>query len=242
MYPASPQVRGFLLLAATTQGRVAGMDNLPTLTTATFIGIVVAISGNVLISLALNLQKLAHKRIEARILARQKPSRQDGKANDDGPPNGRRGHRYAEGLDLDENDEDRLQRHPEESSHNNNAPETQSLFSFPNTSSPISDYGATLYEQRISFGQPLSTSERNDSFSRRLHPDADDDVLSQDTSPLPVNIVSDEFAPNQQGPRRKLSSERVDVAVDSNETEYLRSKLWYVLSPISTFILPQLRV
>jgi hypothetical protein len=41
-------------------------DDLPRITTRTFIGIVVAISGNVLISLALNLQKLAHKRVEER--------------------------------------------------------------------------------------------------------------------------------------------------------------------------------
>lgn len=41
------------------------MDDLPTLTTQTVIGIAVAISGNVLISLALNLQKLAHKRLNA---------------------------------------------------------------------------------------------------------------------------------------------------------------------------------
>jgi hypothetical protein len=40
------------------------MDDLPTLTTQTVIGIAVAISGNVLISLALNLQKLAHKRLD----------------------------------------------------------------------------------------------------------------------------------------------------------------------------------
>jgi hypothetical protein len=41
------------------------MDDLPTLTTQTVIGIAVAISGNILISLALNLQKLAHKRLDA---------------------------------------------------------------------------------------------------------------------------------------------------------------------------------
>lgn len=40
------------------------MDDLPKVSTATFIGITVAIAGNVLISLALNLQKLAHRRLE----------------------------------------------------------------------------------------------------------------------------------------------------------------------------------
>lgn len=41
------------------------MDDFPSLPIETVIGIVVAISGNVLISLALNLQKLAHKRLDA---------------------------------------------------------------------------------------------------------------------------------------------------------------------------------
>ncbi|KAF9057731.1 magnesium transporter NIPA-domain-containing protein [Panaeolus papilionaceus] len=43
-----------------------GIDDLPKLTTRTLVGIVVAVTGNVLISLALNLQKLAHKRVEDR--------------------------------------------------------------------------------------------------------------------------------------------------------------------------------
>jgi len=41
-----------------------GFDDLPQLTTRTLIGILVAVTGNILISLALNLQKLAHKRVE----------------------------------------------------------------------------------------------------------------------------------------------------------------------------------
>jgi len=43
-----------------------GFDDLPQMTTRTFIGILVAVTGNILISLALNLQKLAHKRVENR--------------------------------------------------------------------------------------------------------------------------------------------------------------------------------
>lgn len=43
---------------------IRGMDDLPKISTRTFIGILFAVSGNILISLALNLQKLAHKRVE----------------------------------------------------------------------------------------------------------------------------------------------------------------------------------
>lgn len=50
-----------LLLSSITS---YGYDDLPQLSTRTFIGIVVAVSGNVLISLALSLQKLAHKRLQ----------------------------------------------------------------------------------------------------------------------------------------------------------------------------------
>jgi magnesium transporter len=239
MAPAS-HVRVRLLVVATQY--IDGMDNLPTLTTATFIGIVIAVTGNILISLALNLQKLAHKRIGARILARQKSSRQNGKDNDNGPPNGRHEHRSTVALSLDENDEDSLQR-PSENYQNNNTSETQSLLSSPNASSPISNYRATVMsnEQRKSFETPLSTHRKIDLFSPRLHSGVDDDVQSQDISPIPVDFVSDELALSQQGSGRKLlSPERVDVAVDSNETEYLGSKLWHVLPFIGTFVLLEL--
>jgi len=45
-------------------GEVTKLDDLPKLTMRTVIGIVIAVSGNVLISLALNLQKLAHRRVD----------------------------------------------------------------------------------------------------------------------------------------------------------------------------------
>jgi len=40
------------------------LDDLPKLTVRTLVGIIIAVTGNVLISLALNLQKLAHRRME----------------------------------------------------------------------------------------------------------------------------------------------------------------------------------
>jgi len=39
-------------------------QGLPKLTVRTLVGIIIAVTGNVLISLALNLQKLAHRRVE----------------------------------------------------------------------------------------------------------------------------------------------------------------------------------
>ena len=57
-----------------------GFDDLPQMTTRTFIGILVAVTGNILISLALNLQKLAHKRVEN--MKRACNQRQSGKPKD----------------------------------------------------------------------------------------------------------------------------------------------------------------
>lgn len=44
--------------------RGRGIDDLPKLNLRTAIGILIAVTGNILISLALNLQKLAHRRME----------------------------------------------------------------------------------------------------------------------------------------------------------------------------------
>jgi hypothetical protein len=64
---------GQLLYYSTTNYTSPVPDILPNLTSPAGIGIVVAISGNVLISLALNLQKLAHRKVE---LARARKSRE----------------------------------------------------------------------------------------------------------------------------------------------------------------------
>jgi hypothetical protein len=200
------------------------MDDLPELTTATFIGIVVAISGNILISLALNLQKLAHKHIEARTLARQKPSRQNGKNNGDAPPNRTREHGHTGEPSLDENDEDHLQTHTGESSDNDNNPaQTQSSIHFPVTSSHTANYGATSHDRQTPLGRP----PKKTLFSRLL-PAGAGDVEPQATSLLPVDIVSEESALNQHGPSRKSPPAKPDSAEDVEETEYLRSGLWYV--------------
>lgn len=70
MKPLSiPGVHEFLPVPCSLQALASvdcaeGSDAFPHFTTRTLVGIAVAISGNILISLALNLQKLAHKRVE----------------------------------------------------------------------------------------------------------------------------------------------------------------------------------
>lgn len=233
MLPTLPQAQGLQLLASMTQEQLDGIDDLPKLTTAMIIGIVVAITGNVLISLALNLQKLAHKRIEARTSVHQRPSRENGKTNHGSSFTRSREHRRAAGPSLDENDEDDLLRHPEESSQRDDT-ETQALFSIPNPSSPPSDYGATWREQHNFLTSDLE--------SRILPSGADGDIQSQIISSIPIDDVTEESALNDRQGRGQKSSSRKTAKVnltEGNETEYLRSKLWYVSDPNGSFTLCQ---
>jgi hypothetical protein len=87
-----------------------GTNNFPQVKTATVIGITVAIAGNVLISLALNLQKLAHKCLEQANIEKTWIKLAKGQQKDNRPrigsANGGAGGRHSEGPNLDETDED----------------------------------------------------------------------------------------------------------------------------------------
>lgn len=93
--------------------------NFPELTTMTAVGIVVAVSGNVLISLALNLQKLAHRRLEVEKMERgrqklgkgQQGHKTTGTANGSASTNGDAGTSNADRPSLDEDAEDRERAH-----------------------------------------------------------------------------------------------------------------------------------
>ena len=67
------------------QPSIQGIDvEWPELSRATAAGIAVAVAGNVLISLALNLQKLAHRRLERERAARIQEERGEGNGDGDG--------------------------------------------------------------------------------------------------------------------------------------------------------------
>jgi len=87
-----------------------GTNDFPQVKTATVIRITVAIAGNVLISLALNLQKLAHKHLERANIEKTWIKLVKGQQKDNRPrigsANGGAGGRHSEGPSLDETDED----------------------------------------------------------------------------------------------------------------------------------------
>lgn len=231
MSAPGPRAAGWqLVLAAFTQRQLT--DDLPKLTTATFIGIMVAITGNVLISLALNLQKLAHRRVEADTRARQQQEGPNGKdingATSD--PQNRRSDRPS----LDEHDEDRLET-PEDPVI---PVETQSLIPFPNTATTASprDYGSVLFsdDHRVSEEpQPPLKLKETRSFVSRLIPGwARSQKVSRNTqeaalqaSSLPVDVVFEETVLERQ-PTGQKSSPKLGVLEEGNEADYLKSKLW----------------
>ncbi|KAG6911689.1 hypothetical protein DXG01_007939 [Tephrocybe rancida] len=211
---ASPLLTGWTLAASLST------DDLPKLTTATFIGIMIAITGNVLISLALNLQKLAHKRVEAKV--RSKREEENGKATSTNSSQRR-------GPSLDERDEDGAQAAPPPAIE---PVETEPLIPFPQSQTMSPTYGS------VSAGASASSDVLNESQSQspvtyRLTPPwhrphkprpSPSDVHIE--SVIPVDVMSEEAALRQQRP--SSPQQKKDMLEDGNETEYLKSKLWWL--------------
>lgn len=204
------------------------MDDLPKIRTATFVGILIAITGNVLISLALNLQKLAHKRVEVEVVARRRDSK-NRKRNDvlDG-----RQHRRSEGPSLDENDEDRMHSSTRSSTY---APEAEPLIPFPDAPSPAADYGTispNFSTENLENLHPQTGSPRSRTFVARMVPGwfrrkktAPSSTLSPRS--IPVDVISEETALRQRNETQRKVSQKQDLLEDGNETQYLQSKLWW---------------
>lgn len=220
-----PPTRGWQLLPALTT-----LDDLPKLTTATFIGIMVAITGNVLISLALNLQKLAHKRVEVEARKRRNEGQQNGK----NPNESNTEHRRSEDPSLNEADEDRLQTNSREGSMQPTLHvDTQSLIPFPNTPTPR-DYGTRSTDTPNPLQQSLSVPNKRRTFASRLVPfrlgskkPAEPENVLQEAPLLPVDVIPEETALNGRSSVRKpTSTYNVDALEEGNEADYLKSKLW----------------
>jgi hypothetical protein len=202
------------------------MDGLPTMTTQTFVGILVAITGNVLISLALNLQKVAHKRVESvRKVSdngkRRRHSENNGYSDlSEGP--------VSEGPSLDEQDEDRelLEvRRTQLDVFSDPSSGIQLLTAFPESEAVLQHYGtnSSRGHSTVTGTKPLKT-KRSDasrrllsrSFSskkavsgRRIPPD---DIMSEEQGLLPIHKgLDDESEAEHQNPK---------------EGNYLKSKIW----------------
>lgn len=199
------------------------MDGLPTMTTQTFIGILVAITGNILISLALNLQKVAHKRVESLRKALDNGKRRRHLENNGYNDLSEGG--VSEGPSLDEQDEDRelLEvRRTKMDVFSDPSSDIQLLTAFPESEATLQHYGTNSSRAHSTVTKPLKTKRSNPSrrllsrsFSkkavsgRRKPPD---DHISEEQVLLPTHKgLDDESEAEHQIPK---------------EGNYLKSKIW----------------
>lgn len=202
---------------------------LPHLTLQTIIGITVAIAGNVLISLALNLQKLAHIRLEKA----QKQARLE-----------RELHVSGDALRSRSPHDQRPSGDPAACSHES---ETQPLIQGSSTSRSRACYGNTTSPgtRRDDSRSRKSTSSargrrpgqpsRKPSFVSRYipfhlgqHGGVNENVShTQETLEIPVDVIPAEriVATNGNGKRAPPSPELWEE--EGTESDYLRSKIWW---------------
>lgn len=194
------------------------MDGLPTMTTQTFIGILVAITGNVLISLALNLQKVAHKRVEKALDNRQRRRHSENDGYNDLSES-----RLSESPSLDEQDEDRelLEvRRSQLDVFSDPSSDIQILTAFPESEPTLQHYGTNSSRGHSTVTKPLKTKRPNAS---RL-------LLSRSFSKKTGSgrrIPSDDNMSEEQGllPTHKGLDNELE-AESPKEGTYLKSKIW----------------
>lgn len=211
------------------------LPNFPRFTRATIAGISVAICGNILISLALNCQKLAHKRLEKYppAFTQNPPSSHTSRSSRE---NGRVDSRPApavdsrsEGMDLGDGSE------PPTMSPTTAAAvvETEPLLSRTST-----DYGAGTAgiangqsrAKRPTILSRLSTFHKHDAHI--LHePDRSDLASTHALMPVDVIPVPSETFSNGHGKGGATGNDQ-QKNNSSSESDYLKSKLWYVCSLI----------
>ncbi|KAF7331959.1 DUF803 domain membrane protein [Mycena kentingensis (nom. inval.)] len=162
---------------------VAPLDHsdskLPELTTGTALGISFAIAGNVLISFALNLQKLAHKRAEAERIHLREQARAANSASTSA----------SESTGSSE--------------HSDGPPVADAAI--------LVAYGSTdtIQTPKKTLISRLFTSKRQS--------------VSERTALLPVDVIQEETSESSQ-----QSIREADDTEEVNESDYLKSKLWWL--------------
>jgi magnesium transporter len=190
------------------------MDGLPTMTTQTFIGILVAITGNILISLALNLQKVAHKRVERKAL--------EVRRSENNGYNDLSESRLSEGPSLDEQDEDRelLEVRTQLDFFSDPSSDIQLVNASPESEPTLQHYGTHSSRGQSTVTKPLKTKRSN--ASRHL--------LSRSFSKKTISgrrIPSDDNMSEEQvllSTHKGLDNE--SEAEIPKEGTYLKSKIW----------------
>lgn len=208
--------------------------DLPELTTQTFIGIMVAITGNVLISLALNLQKLAHKRVET---SKAEPSKPPAKSPVQRPLRGQDQEPHAvQGLILNDSIESDGQPPADNGTRDDTfrtastiiAQELQPLPRSPRLLSGERDYGSRLDTAATSDESSIQPDRRR-GLGRRLFAarcNSKKGIQPEESVLLRIDTVSQPIVNRHQNQRCKVVDEHPELE-EGNETDYLRSKLWF---------------
>ncbi|KAL1740508.1 magnesium transporter NIPA-domain-containing protein, partial [Schizophyllum fasciatum] len=202
----------------------AGGDG-PELDTATVVGISVAIAGNILISLALNLQKLAHKRIaRAAGTGADTHDEESGAQTPETPP--RRPYSQHELASV-------LVESPVDTD------ERQPLIAFPHDpgaysanssgqSTPLSRH--TVQHKPSHLARLLARRENRRSLVDAIAPFPDRDAPH--VTHIPIDVVAEDDLPTHSHTHKKARNGAAPrkpppSPVSDNETAYLKSKLWW---------------
>ncbi|KAH6915233.1 magnesium transporter NIPA-domain-containing protein [Coprinopsis sp. MPI-PUGE-AT-0042] len=203
------------------------LGDWPSMSTTTFIGILVAITGNVLISFALNLQKLVHKRIEEKYSASdaESPHKLDSRHPVSPLPE----EEEEESLVEDQARRSRSQEGEESETPQNSESSTLLEVQPVVPAVTVKDYGATSTASETT-GPHRDQAIPPRTFASRLVPFKLQTQNGVDAAPaLPVEVVSEASALQGLGKRQKTQKQfGNDSNVDDNEGLYLKSKLWWL--------------
>ncbi|EIW61768.1 DUF803-domain-containing protein [Trametes versicolor FP-101664 SS1] len=180
-----------------------GID-LPRITSPAAAGIAVAITGNILISLALNCQKLAHRRLESERKAVGQELRRPPPHRSTSAPHGPALRRPTQSLNT-----------------THSTPVAAVAILVNEETEPLLEPADGV---QSGDGSQTSKPSRRWLFSHRNPArDADSSHLASTHALMPVDIlpVHSEDNEDQSGPLQKEDSE------DANEGDYLKSKLWW---------------
>jgi len=196
-------------------GKWPDTDRLPELDRATAAGISVAIIGNVLISFALNCQKLAHRRLES-----ERESNKDGKVNGQAQTRTRHGSLPLQSP-MEQDDED--------SSSTTAIPATESEPLLP------MDNGVHSYGVIASTKEQQQTDGRWDILSRFRRDRAANAARKLDSGHnaaihalIPVDVVTGPPTSSLEEPSPGNEEHSDRRARSDGESNYLRSKLWWL--------------
>jgi len=213
------------------------IPKLPHITQAAFAGILVAISGNVIISLALNCQKLAHKRLEKEreLHAEELRDRPSNGTRQRGAPAGERRNQDRSRPVYD----DIFESQDEESTVSEGTPnavaivETEPLLNL-RSDTPSTTYGSHLdntsgqQDRRAKKPRLLSRLFQSRKDDRRVYHDADTSHLATTHALIPVEIVPVHNDTGRNGNGTEDINGGKKAKKEASEGDYLKSKLWWL--------------